>query len=124
MKLPNPTRHTILLAAFALACALALAMGSVGIQRYGPERGVFGNLCGPTGDDFCYGPLLNGGFPLGFVYDFPGISIENKLGAEDRFRIWPFLADVAVYWALLAAAWTFGRARRKHMREMMPRRRR
>jgi len=100
------------LAVVALLVATVLAAASVGVQRYGPEQGVFGNLCGPDMDELCYKPLLNGGFPLGFVYDAPGISVEDKLAFEDRFRVLPFLADVAAYSALLAGSWMWGRQRR------------
>lgn len=102
------------LATLSLIAAIALTVKSVGIERTGPELAAYGNLCGPSHDDLCYEPVLNAGFPIGFLFDNPGISVERQLAfIEDEFRIGAFLLDVAIYFALLLlaalavrAAWT------------------
>jgi hypothetical protein len=81
-----------------------LALWTVRFRRFGPEQAAYGNLCGPSGDDLCMEPRLNGGWPLGYLYDAPGVSIERSLGFfEDRFRLLPFLVDAALFWAGLVA---------------------
>jgi hypothetical protein len=106
------------LALFGLIVAVVLAAASVGVQRHGPETGVFGNLCGPDGREPCVRPLLNGGFPIGFLYDSPGVSGEDQLGlGEDRLRPLPFLGDVVFYFGLLAISWRMGQARKRNRAE-------
>ena len=79
---------------FSLLVACAMAICSAAVQSFGPEQGVFGNLCGPQNDQDCVGPLLNGGFPWPYLFDFPWTSVVNQLGfGEDRFEAVPFLLD-------------------------------
>jgi len=86
----------------SLAGAVALTCGSVAYQRRGPELVVVGNLCGPRADELCYAPALKGGFPLGYLYDKPGISVEGKLAlVEDDFRPGAFALDVLAYFTAL-----------------------
>ena len=88
--------------ALALLAAIVLAAFSVLVQRVGPEQAVTGNLCGPQQDELCRAPRVNGGFPLAFLFDNPGVSVPDQLGVgEDDFRWLPFLADV-LFWLLLA----------------------
>jgi hypothetical protein len=102
------------LALFGLLVAIVLAAASVGVQRHGPETGVSGAFCGPTGDAPCERPLLNGGFPVGFLYDRLGVPVEDYLAlGEDQFRPLSFLIDVVFYFGLLAISWRFGQARRR-----------
>jgi len=42
---------------------------------------VVGNLCGPAGDEFCYQPLPQAGFPFSYWIDQAGIS--SSWGAWD-----------------------------------------
>ena len=120
----RPSARLVRLGALALALGIGLAVGSVGIQREGPERGVVSHTCGRSGEEPCYGSLLNGGFPLGYLYDIPDGPDAGALGPEDHFRLWPFLADVACFFGLLAIAWRYGQARKRRMRDLMPPRRR
>jgi hypothetical protein len=124
LKLPTLPPRLARLALVALVLSVGLAAGSVGIHRQGPERGVVGHVCGRTGAEPCYGKLLNGGFPLGFLIDVPEAPSPDRLGPEDRLRPLHFLGDVVFFWSLLAVAWRVGRARRRHMKDLMPRRRR
>lgn len=94
----------------AVAVAVCVTLLSVRIQRTGPEQVVYSNLCGPTASDLCYKPVLNGGFPFGYLYDSPGVSVEDQLAfVEDRFRWPPFILDVTIYAfliGLLTLGWT------------------
>jgi hypothetical protein len=86
----------------SVLAGFALALLSVRVQRAGPEQVVFSNLCGPAMDQLCYKPVLNGGFPLPFLYDRAGVSREDQLAfVEDRFRPLPFLADLVMYGGLV-----------------------
>lgn len=46
----------------AFISAITLAFLSVHVERVGPELAVYGNMCGPSGYDFCYKPVLKGAF--------------------------------------------------------------
>ena len=81
----------------ALVLAIALALLSVRVQRAGPERVVYSNLCGPTASDLCYKPVLKGGFPVAYLFDAPGVSVEDQLAfGEDNFYPVAFAIDVAL----------------------------
>jgi len=91
-----------------LIVALILSALSVLIERTGPELGQFGNLCGPTSDDPCLEPLLKGGYPVAYLFDTPGLSVEHRLSfGEDMFYLGAFTVNSAVYLFLLSAA-SFG----------------
>jgi hypothetical protein len=47
---------------------------------------------------------LKGGFPVAYLFDNPGISVEHALALEDEFRVGAFLLDVAIYFALTLLA--------------------
>ncbi len=53
-------------------------------------------------DAGCEMPRLAAGFPLGYVYDVPGISIEHQIGVEDEVRLGPMALNLLAY-LLLAA---------------------
>ncbi len=110
------------LALLGLVFAVGLTVGSLGVQRSGPESIVVAQVCGAAGDEPCFESLRNGGFPFGFLFDRPTVATPYKLGLEDEIRPLPMLADIACFWALLAVAWSFGQFRRRNMGEMMPRR--
>jgi len=87
-----------------LQLALLLTAISSNVERTGPELAAYGNLCGPTKDQLCMKPRLNGGFPLAYLFDAPGISVEGQLSfGEDEFRTAPFVFDLVVYIAFIAA---------------------
>lgn len=91
-----------------LFVGLVLALASMRIQRRGPKQVAYGNPCGPTGDDLCYRPVLKGGFPVAFLLDVPGVSVEDQLAfGEDHFRAGAFWVDVALYWILALVAVRF-----------------
>jgi hypothetical protein len=94
-----------------LACMLALA--SVLVERVGPEMGQYGNLCGPSGSAPCLEPVLNGGFPLAFLFDTPGASVERKLSfGEDTLRPGALVLDIALnFVALLLLTFFLSRLR-------------
>jgi len=80
--------------------SLGLAFLSFGYQSFGPERKVFGTECQPIRD--CFRPVLGGGFPVQYIIDVPGISVQNSLSLEDDFRIWSFIADVCFYICIMS----------------------
>ena len=85
-----------------VVAAVSAAFLSVFVERIGPEVASFGNLCGPSGNENCPKPVLNGGFPFSYLFDMPGVSVENQLSfAEDIFRLNPFLSDIAFYFMVL-----------------------
>ena len=87
---------TTMTALLALVISMGLALASFFYQRIGPAQGFVGTECGdPT--DRCYGPVLNGGFPLPFVVDRPTVSVSNLLFVEDEIRILSFLIDMLFY---------------------------
>ncbi len=49
----------------------------------------------------CAIAVLGAGFPLPFLVDNPGISVEGKLAlGEDDFRAGAFAGDVLIYWGI------------------------
>jgi len=98
---------------FLLAvAALALTLLSLEVERVGPELGEAGNLCGPNRDQWCYVPVLNGGWPFAYLFDKPSISVPNQLGVEDKFETPRFLLDLIFYFGALTGAWLGWRRRR------------
>lgn len=99
------------LATLSLIAAIMLTIRSVDIERTGPELAAYGNMCGPSHSAPCNEPVLNAGFPVGYLFDNPGISVERDLSLpEDDFRIGAFLLDVAIYVALILPAALAARA--------------
>lgn len=93
-----------------LLAAVLLALLSMRVQRRGPEEVAYGNLCGPTMSDLCYKPALKGGFPIAYLVDAPGVSVEDQLSfGEDHFRAREFALDVVIYFALLLTAGVMAR---------------
>lgn len=88
-----------------LIFSAVIALISGFYQRASSEIVEFGNVC--SGEEFsqCYRPRLCGGFPFPFVFDNPGISVENTLSAEDEFRWLPFVGNVWFY--LLAVVFAY-----------------
>jgi hypothetical protein len=85
-------------AAMAVVAAIVLALLSVRIERTGPQQVAYSNLCGPTMSDLCYRPVLKGGFPIAYLFDAPGVSVEEQLGfGEDNLHYGALVADIALY---------------------------
>lgn len=77
---------------------ISLAFLSVNVERTGPELVAYGNLSGPSGSDYCYKPVLKGGFPVAYLFDAPGVSVERKLGfGEDKLSEGALVTDIAFY---------------------------
>lgn len=101
---PSLARQTCRIG-IALVCAIALALASVQIERRGPEQAQYGNLCGASAADPCYRPVLQGGFPLAYLFDAPGVSVERQLAfIEDRLSVGALILDIAIYFALALLA--------------------
>ena len=94
--------------AFSLIAAVVLALLSSYVERVGPELAVYGNMCGPSGSDFCYKPVLKGGFPIAYLFDMPGVSVERELAfVEDQLFVGRLMADITFYFALVLIAIRF-----------------
>ena len=88
------------LIAFALFTATMLALVSSHVERIGPELAVYENMCGQSGSDFCYKPVLKGGFPMAYLFDMPGVSVERQLSfGEDTLSVGALILDIAIYFA-------------------------
>jgi len=86
----------------AFISAITLAFLSVYVERVGPELAVYGNMCGPSGYDFCYKPVLKGGFPVAYLFDSPGVSRERVLAfGEDKLSMGALVLDIAIYFAIV-----------------------
>ena len=84
-----------------LISAITLALLSVYIERVGPEVIEYGNLCGAGNSDPCYKPVLKGGFPIAYLFDAPGVSVERQLAfVDDKLVVGRLVLDIAVYFAL------------------------
>lgn len=84
----------------ALIAAIMLAFLSAYVERIGPELAVYGNLCGPSGSDLCYKAVLKGGFPLAYLFDMPGVSVERKLSfGEDILSTGALVLDIVIDFA-------------------------
>ena len=95
--------------------AVVLALLSVRIERRGPEQVVYGNVCGRAGSELCYRPVLKGGFPVAYLLDAPGVSVEGQLAfIEDDFQPVAFTLDVAVYFAVATVGLGIVARRRVH----------
>jgi hypothetical protein len=106
------------LVSIALIAAITLALGSVYVERAGPELAAYGNMCGPHADELCLEPVLKDGFPVAYLFDTPGVSIERQLSiGEDRLFVGPLILDIAIYFAIvLSAILVIGRARMREFR--------
>lgn len=86
----------------AFISAITLAFLSVRVERIGPELAVYENLCGPSGSDFCYKPVLKGGFPAAYLFDAPGVSRERVLAfGEDKLSVGTLALDIAIYFPIV-----------------------
>lgn len=84
--------------AYALISAITLALLSVFVERVGPELAQYG--------DSTFKLVLKGGFPLAYLFDAPGVSVERQLSfGEDKLLVGALIIDIAIYFtiSLLAA---------------------
>jgi hypothetical protein len=89
----------------ALIFAITLALLSVRVERLGPEMAEYGNLCGPSAADPCNKPILKGGFPIAYLFDAPGVSVERQLAfGEDKLFLGSLILDIAVYFGIILVA--------------------
>jgi hypothetical protein len=92
----------------ALISAITLALLSVFVERVGPQLAEYGNLCGPNAADPCYKPVLKGGFPVAYLFDAPGVSVERKLSfGEDKLFVGALIIDIAIYFSIVSLAMLF-----------------
>ena len=99
----NTLRRTLL----ASVLAFILSALSVFVERTGPETASFGNMCGPAANESCMEPLLKGGYPIAFLFDQPGVSVQHQLSfVEDEVRIGALAFNTALYLAAIVLAST------------------
>lgn len=92
----------LILIGVALTIAITLTLWSVNVEHIGPELVAYENVCGPSGFDFCYKPVLKGGFPVAYLFDAPGISVERQLAFfDDNLSLGALVLDVAFYFAIV-----------------------
>lgn len=109
------TLSTLIRIVLVLIAAITLALLSVRIERIGPDLVQYSNLCEPANMDLCYKPALKGGFPVPYLVDAPGISVQRQLAFfEDNLHPWALTADIALYFAILMSiVWAVRRRRSK-----------
>ena len=68
----------------------------------------------PSISDPCYQPALKGGFPLAYLTDVPGVSVEHRLFiGQDDLRVEALAFDIAFYFAaILFVVWIVSRGSR------------
>jgi len=77
----------------------ALTLLSVFYIRYVPT--IMGNVCGVTGNEFCYEPLPRAGFPFSYWIDKGGVSVMGTLELTDEISILAFGADFLFYFLIV-----------------------
>lgn len=99
-----------------LILAITLALMSAYVERVGPDMASYGNMCGPTGSDQCYEPVLKGGFPFPYLFDAPGVSVERQLSfGGDKLRMVALVANIAIYFAIMVIVVVAVRRRRSNV---------
>ena len=112
MRLSYMRRGFVLL--LAATAALALSCASILYQRVGPTQITEGEGSGCPSANPCRIRVLGAGYPLAYLVDRPGVSVEGALHlVEDEFRPGAFALDFMIYFALgLTAARLSGAGRR------------
>ena len=78
------------LVSLALISAIMLAVLSVFVERLGPEMVQYG--------DSDFKPVLKGGFPVAYLFDMPGVSVERSLSfGEDILSVGALVLDIVFY---------------------------
>ena len=78
----------------AFISAVILALLSVFVERTGPELARYG--------DSDFRPVLKGGFPVSYLFDMPGVSVQGKLSfGEDMLSAGALVFDIALYFAIV-----------------------
>ncbi|HEU4560822.1 MAG TPA: hypothetical protein VFS20_23420 [Longimicrobium sp.] len=97
-----------------LAIALAATVASATYQRVGPLQEATGYACGAHDPPApCRIPVLGGGWPVAYLVDKTGISVEGKLSpVEDEMRWSAFVLDFAFFVGLTAGLAFIGGRRR------------
>jgi len=95
------TMNRYLLFFVMLILALLLTISTFLYQRPSQELIKSGTECSVEYWMHCYTIRKSAGFPLAYVFDSPGVSIENKLGVEDDFRLLPFVTNIWLFLILL-----------------------
>ena len=86
-----------------LPAAVGVALATVWIERVGRAPDAWRDeLCSPMPLHPCGQGVLQGGWPVAFLIDKPGISVMGRLGlVEDRFQPRAFALDVGAIWLVM-----------------------
>jgi hypothetical protein len=101
--------------ALSVVVALGLTIASVRVERVGRAPDAWSQeLCAPEPYHPCSEGVLQGGFPVGYIVDRPGISVMGRLAlVEDLFRPWAFALDVSIFGLVSFALTGIAVARRR-----------
>ncbi len=86
--------------------AILFVLMTVFYQRPSGEIILFGNVCDAQSWVECYRPRVSAGFPFAFIFDKPGITVEDNASfLEDDIRLLPFVMNVWLYTVLFLFTW-------------------
>ncbi|MFL5564778.1 MAG: hypothetical protein ACJ77T_05815 [Gemmatimonadaceae bacterium] len=108
--------RTLMTGWLTLIVALSLAWLTVRVERVGAAPTMWNDeLCAPEPHHPCTQGVLQGGWPIPFLLDSPGISVMGKLApGEDLFRPKGFALDTLVIWLLVWGLVTVAARRQRH----------
>ena len=78
--------------------SLLFVIATVFIQR--SYIAIVGNVCEKTNENpngYCYDKLPMKGFPIVYIKDKPGVSVQGSIGFEDVI-IWRFIIGFTANW--------------------------
>jgi hypothetical protein len=86
-----------------LGIGAVLALATMRVERVGAAPPSWRDeLCAPEPLHPCTAGVLQGGWPLAYLVDRPGISVMGQLApVEDLFLPIAFAADVVAFWIAL-----------------------
>ncbi|MBL8076809.1 MAG: hypothetical protein JNM55_02520 [Anaerolineales bacterium] len=98
----------------SLFIGIAITLASLAYQKMGPETASYGNAGCEEQPNSCIdgqmmGDVLGAGFPLQYVLDNPGVSVQYSIGLEDNFKFSRFLLDSLFYSILIYESIKFAR---------------
>jgi len=100
--------------ALTLLVAVGLTLATVRVERVGAAPNSWRDeMCAPEPHHPCGEGVLQGGAPVVYLLDRPGISVMGKLAfVEDLFRPGAFAVDVAAFWLTLLGLAAIARRQR------------
>lgn len=84
----------------SIILALAIAIATIWIDPPTHEQAMYGTEGAPHEN---WLPREEGGWPMPYLADNPGISVPHRLGIEDDFRPGAFVATFS-FWLIVTAS--------------------